>query len=115
MRNAVGVFDTSPLYKYRITGPDAERLLSGALARDIRTCRPGQAHYTAWCDDRGFVMHDGVAFRHAADDFLLTAGRPTLSWFQELASGLRVRSRTCPRPTGCSPSKGRARVPFSPP
>ena len=90
VRNAVGVFDTSPLYKYRITGPDAERLLAGALVRDIRTCRPGQAQYTAWCDDRGFVMHDGVVFRHSADEFLLTAGRPTLSWFQELASGLRV-------------------------
>lgn len=90
VRNSVGVFDTSPLYKYRITGPDAERLLEGALVRDIRTCRPGQAQYTAWCDDRGYVMHDGVAFRHAADDFLLTAGRPALSWFQELAAGLRV-------------------------
>lgn len=90
VRNAVGVFDTSPLYKYRITGPDAERLLAGALVRDIRTCRPGQAQYTAWCDDRGYVMHDGVAFRHAADDFLLTAGRPALSWFEELSTGLRV-------------------------
>ena len=91
VRNAVGVFDTSPLYKYRVTGPGSERLLSGALLRDIRTCRPGQAQYTAWCDDRGFVMHDGVVFRHSADDFLLTAGRPTLSWFQELASGLPVQ------------------------
>ena len=26
VRNGVGVFDTSPLFKYRITGPDAERL-----------------------------------------------------------------------------------------
>lgn len=90
VRNGVGVFDTSPLYKYAVRGPDAERLLAGALVRDIRTCRPGQAHYTAWCDDRGFVMHDGVVFRHAADDFLLTAGRPALSWFQELATGMRV-------------------------
>ena len=23
-------------------------------------CRPGQAQYTLWCDDRGFVMEDGV-------------------------------------------------------
>jgi aminomethyltransferase len=90
VRNSVGVFDTSPLYKYAVTGPDAERLLAGALVRDIRTCRPGQAHYTAWCDDRGFVMHDGVVFRHAADEFLLTAGRPALSWFQELGAGMRV-------------------------
>lgn len=90
VRNAVGVFDTSPLYKYAVTGPDAERVLAGALVRDIRTCRPGQAQYTAWCDDRGYVMHDGVVFRHSADEFLLTAARPALSWFQELATGLRV-------------------------
>ena len=27
IRNAAGLFDTSPLYKYRIAGPDAERYL----------------------------------------------------------------------------------------
>ena len=42
VRNAVGVFDTSPLFKYRIHGPDAEQFLAGVLVRDIRTCRPGQ-------------------------------------------------------------------------
>ncbi len=36
VRNSVGVFDTSPLYKYLVTGPDAERLLAGALVRDVR-------------------------------------------------------------------------------
>lgn len=90
VRNSVGVFDTSPLYKYAVTGPDAERLLAGALVRDVTTCRPGQAQYTAWCDDRGFVMHDGVVFRHSADEFLLTAARPALSWFEELGSRMRV-------------------------
>ena len=90
VRNSVGVFDTSPLFKYRITGPDAERLLAGVLTRDIRSCRPGQAHYTLWCDDRGFVMEDGVAFRHAEDDFLLTAARPCLGWFRDHVGRLRV-------------------------
>ena len=90
VRNSVGAFDTSPLFKYRITGPDAERLLTGVLTRDIRTCRPGQAQYTIWCDDLGFVMEDGVAFRHAADDFLLTAARPNLSWLRGHARRLRV-------------------------
>lgn len=90
VRNSVGVFDTSPLFKYRVTGPDAERLLAGALTRDVKQCRPGQAQYTAWCDDGGYVMHDGVVFRHAQDDFLLTAARPALSWFEELGAGLRV-------------------------
>ena len=91
VRNSVGVFDTSPLFKYRITGPDAERLLAGALLRDIRRCRPGQAQYTVWCDDRGFVMEDGVVFRHSDDDFLLTAARPNLGWFTDLGRSLRVQ------------------------
>src|SRR3954466_4384482 len=90
VRNSVGVFDTSPLFKYRITGPDAERLLSGALVRDVRACRPGRAQYTIWCDDRGYVMEDGVVFRHSETDFLLTSGRPSLAWFADLAGRLRV-------------------------
>ena len=90
VRNAVGVFDTSPLFKYRIHGPDAERFLAGVLVRDIRKCRPGSAQYTLWCDDRGFVMEDGVVFRHSETDFLLTAARPNLGWFSDLRGRLRV-------------------------
>jgi len=90
VRNSVGVFDTSPLFKYRIHGPDAERFLTGVLARDIRTCAPGQAQYTVWCDDRGFVMEDGVVFRHSAEEFMFTAARPTLGWFADLAGRLEV-------------------------
>ena len=90
IRNAAGVIDTSPLYKYRIYGTDAERYLSGVLARDIRKCRPGQAHYTAWCDDQGWVVEDGVIFRLSADEFLLTAAEPNLAYLQALAGGYAV-------------------------
>ena len=90
VRNGVGIFDTSPLFKYRITGPDAEQLLAGTLVRDIRSCRPGRALYTLWCDDAGFVMEDGVVFRHSATDFLLTAARPNLGWFEDHRGRLRV-------------------------
>ena len=91
VRNAVGVFDTSPLSKYRIHGPDAERFLAGVLVRDVRNCRAGQAQYTLWCDDRGYVVEDGVVFRHSETDFLLTAARPTLGWFSDLTGRLRVQ------------------------
>ncbi len=90
IRNAAGAFDTSPLYKYRIVGPDAERFLAGVLARDVRRCRPGQAQYTIWCDERGFVNEDGVVFRHSADEFLLTAAEPNLAYFLDLAGHQRV-------------------------
>ena len=90
IRNAVAMFDSSPLYKYRIVGPDAERFLGGVLARDIRTCRPGEAQYTIWCDDRGYVNEDGVVFRHGPGEFLLTAAEPNLAYFQDLVGGLAV-------------------------
>ncbi|MEJ7800696.1 MAG: aminomethyltransferase family protein [Ilumatobacter sp.] len=90
IRNAAGAFDSSPLYKYRIVGPDAERFLGGVLTRDIRTCRPGQAQYTVWCDERGFVNEDGVVLRHSADEFLLTAAEPNLAHLQNLRGTDRV-------------------------
>jgi len=90
VRNSVGIFDTSPLFKYWIRGRDAERFLAGLFVRDIRTCRPGRAQYTIWCDDRGFVMEDGVAFRHSDNEFFMTAARPNLGFFQDLAGRLDV-------------------------
>src|SRR3954451_19403360 len=80
VRNSAGYFDTSPLYKYRITGRDAEKFLGGVMTRDIRLCRPGRAQYTLWCDERGFVLEDGVVFRHSETDFLLTAAEPNLGY-----------------------------------
>ena len=90
IRNAAGLFDSSPLYKYRIAGRDAEAFLAGVLARDVRTCAPGQAQYTLWCDDRGFVVEDGVILRHAADEFLLTTAEPNLAYLRDLVGRERV-------------------------
>ena len=82
VRTAAGVYDTSPLYKYRIHGRDAEAFLGGVLIRDIRRCRSGQAHYTAWCDDDGFVVEDGVVLRLSQNEFLLSAAEPNLSYLR---------------------------------
>lgn len=84
IRNSAAIFDTSPLYKYRVFGRDAEAFLAGVLTRDIRKCRPGQAQYTIWCDDRGFVVEDGVILRTSPDEFILTAAEPNLSYFRNL-------------------------------
>jgi aminomethyltransferase len=90
VRNAAGIFDTSPLYKYRFAGPDAEALLAGILARDIRSCAPGQAQYTTWLDDGGFVLEDGVVQHLADDEYLLTAAEPNFAWFADRANRLQV-------------------------
>jgi aminomethyltransferase len=90
IRNSAGLFDSSPLYKYRIHGPDAEAFLAGVLARDIRTCPIGHGQYTSWLDDGGFVVEDGVIFRNAADDYLLTSAEPNFAYFDGLIGRKRV-------------------------
>jgi aminomethyltransferase len=91
IRNAAGLFDTSPLYKYRITGPDAERYLGGVLARDPRKCAVGHAQYTLWCDDRGYVIEDGVLLHVAESEYWLTAAEPNLAYFESLINRLDAR------------------------
>jgi aminomethyltransferase len=88
IRNAVSLLDTSPLFKYRITGTDARRLLGRVLARDIGACDVGRAQYTCWCDARGFVLQDGVVLHVAEDEYLLTAAEPTLRYFRSVAKEL---------------------------
>jgi aminomethyltransferase len=90
VRHSVGVFDTSPLYKYRVHGPDAERFLSAVMVRDVTGMREGRAAYTLWCDDRGFVMEDGVLFRHGPGEFVLTSARPALAWLTAHRGPLKV-------------------------
>jgi aminomethyltransferase len=84
IRDAAGIFDTSPLYKYRFSGPGAERYIAGVLARDPRRLAPGRAQYQLWCDDRGYVVEDGVLMRIAPDEFWLTAAEPNLDYFRRL-------------------------------
>ncbi len=90
VRNAAGLFDSSPLYKYRITGRDAETFLAGVLARDIRACTPGNAQYTCWLDDRGFVIEDGVILHPSANEYLLTSAEPNFAYFADRIGRLDV-------------------------
>ena len=90
VRNAAGIFDSSPLYKYRIAGKDAEAFLAGVLARDIRACPPGHAQYTCWLDDGGFVIEDGVILHTKPDEYLLTSAEPNFAYFADRIGRMAV-------------------------
>ena len=100
VRNAAGIFDTSPLFKYRITGKDVEAFLGGVLARDIRACQPGSAQYTCWLDDRGFVIEDGVILRPGKNEFLLTSAEPNYAYFADRIGRLDVQIEDVSREIG---------------
>ncbi len=90
IRSAAALIDVSPLYKYRIKGPDAGRLLDRVVTRDVSKCAVHQVMYTPWCDDRGKVIDDGTVSRLDETTYRLTAAEPNLRWLHENAVGLRV-------------------------
>jgi aminomethyltransferase len=90
LRNAAGLIDVSPLFKYMVTGPDAARLVDRLITRDVAKMAIGQVYYTPWCDEHGCVIDDGTVSRLAEDAFRWTAADPSLRWFRQNAAGLRV-------------------------
>lgn len=90
IRNAAALIDVSPLFKYRVTGRDAARLVDRIVTRDARKMAVGQVAYTHWCDGEGKVIDDGTVSRLAEDVFRWTAADPSLRWLRENAFGLEV-------------------------
>jgi aminomethyltransferase len=91
IRNACAIIDVSPLFKYRVSGRDASRLIDRLITRDARKMAVGQVYYTPWCDEDGKVIDDGTVTRLADQVYRWTAADPNLRWFTENAAGLDVR------------------------
>src|SRR5438874_6858189 len=91
IRNSAALIDISPLFKYRITGRDATRLIDRIVTRDMRKISVGQVIYTPWCDERGKVIDDGTVSRVGESAFRWTAADPSLRWFTQNAIGLDVK------------------------
>ena len=90
VRNAAGVFDLSPMTKYRIRGADARAFLNRVMTRDVRKLAPGRVGYTVWCNDAGMVLDDGTLFHLEDGDYRLCAQERCLDWLQWSALGLDV-------------------------
>ena len=91
IRNAAALIDISPLFKYRLTGKDATRLVDRIITRDLRKVSVGQVIYTPWCDEHGKVIDDGTVSRLDENVYRWTAADPSLRWFTQNSAGLDVQ------------------------
>ncbi|HYA61739.1 MAG TPA: aminomethyltransferase family protein [Candidatus Sulfotelmatobacter sp.] len=91
IRNSSALIDVTPLFKYRVTGPDATKLVNRIIARDINKVAVDQVIYCCWCDPAGKVIDDGTITRLGENDYRWTAADPSLRWFQQNALGLNVQ------------------------
>ena len=90
IRSTTGVFDLSPMNKYRITGPDAEAYLNRMVTRDVSKIRVNRVGYAVWCNDAGEVMDDGTIFRLGHDDFRLCSYQRADEWLDWCKLGFDV-------------------------
>jgi aminomethyltransferase len=91
IRNAAALIDISPLFKYKLTGKDATRLVDRIITRDMRKVSVAQVIYTPWCDEQGKVIDDGTVSRLEENTYRWTAADPSLRWFTQNASGMDVK------------------------
>ncbi|HEX9792482.1 MAG TPA: aminomethyltransferase family protein [Planctomycetota bacterium] len=90
IRQAAGLLDVSPLFKYRVEGPDAAVFLARVMARDVRKLKVGRVAYCTWCDEHGKVLDDGTVARLGERRFRVTAADPSFAWLARHARGFAV-------------------------
>lgn len=90
IRNATGVFDLTPMTKYRISGPDARDYVNRLVTRDMAKIKPGRVAYAVWCDDRGQVIDDGTIFHLNEGEYRLCSQERHFDWLMTSAIGFDV-------------------------
>jgi len=90
IRTKAALLDITPLYKYIISGSDAQQFLDRLVTRNIGICKVGQVMYTPWCDEDGKQIDDGTVQRLANDKFRITSAEPNLEWIEQNAAGMNL-------------------------
>ncbi len=90
IRFSAALFDVTPMCKYRITGPDAAKLVDRVITRRVDRIKPMRAIYTPWCDHDGRVLDDGTVALLADGSYFWTAAEPQHGWLEAASEGLNV-------------------------
>jgi len=96
-RDKAAIMDLSPLRKYEVTGPDAEKLMQLCVTRNMKKLSVGQVVYTAMCYEHGGMIDDGTVYRLGDNNFRWIGGNDTSGlWLREQAekNGLDVWVRS---------------------
>ncbi|MCM0020791.1 MAG: 2Fe-2S iron-sulfur cluster-binding protein, partial [Tagaea sp.] len=65
VREGVGIYDSSPLGKFEVVGPDAAAFLDFVYATRLSDLAPGRGRYALQLHEDGRLFDDGIVFRLA--------------------------------------------------
>ncbi len=90
IRFSAALFDITPMCKYRVSGPDAAKLVNRVITRRVDRIKPMRVIYTPWCDHDGRVLDDGTVALLADGSYFWTAAEPQHGWLEAAGEGLNV-------------------------
>ena len=91
IRFSAALFDVTPMCKYRVSGPDAAKLVDRVITRRVDRIKPMRAIYTPWCDHDGRVLDDGTVALLADGSYFWTSAEPQHGWLDAASEGLSVQ------------------------
>jgi len=71
VREAVGIFDNSPIGKIEVRGPHAAEFLNRIYINNVHQLAVGRSRYGLMLNENGVIIDDGVFSRLADDHFLV--------------------------------------------
>lgn len=90
LRQSAALSDISPLVKYRISGADALAWLRRFVTGNLVSLSVDEIIPVVFCEDRGFVVGDGMLFRLGDSEFRLITEESHLAWLLDSAIGHQV-------------------------
>ena len=91
IREAVGMFDMSPLKKVFVRGPAAARVVDHVITRDMSRVQPGRSAYGAILTEQGTVCDDAIIANNGDQEWMHCHGSgESMERLRESAEGLDV-------------------------
>ena len=91
IREAVGMFDMSPLKKVFVRGPDAAKVVDQVITRDMSKVEPGQSAYGSILTEQGTVADDAIISNNGNNEYMHCHGSgDSMTLLQASAEGLDV-------------------------
>ncbi|MDP7034305.1 MAG: aminomethyltransferase family protein [Planctomycetota bacterium] len=90
LRQTAGLIDISPLYKYRVWGPEALQFIDRLVTRNMEKVGVGRVAYAPWCDAEGKTLDDGTVQRLGENEFRITSANPSYAWFTQVAHSMEL-------------------------
>jgi aminomethyltransferase len=71
VRNSVGVFDVSHMGEFTVKGKNAQAFLQRVTVNDVAKLAPGEAQYSAMCNDESGIIDDLLVYKIGDDHFMV--------------------------------------------